>query len=134
MKAQAYPSLHLVPSIVDHRRNLLLPSFLTSLTGLGPNDHHIGFSRRLRHEARQDRACILELSLPKGLAKRGCSVNGPRRTECGTCRESTRFVSGLRIRPKGKGMLVKLKGKATDDVYVGPVIALQANKRLRTFP
>lgn len=39
-----------------------------------------------------------------------------------------------RIRPKGKGMLVKLKGKATDDVYVGPVIALQANKRLRTFP
>lgn len=64
VKAQAYPSLHLVPSIVDHRRNLLLPSFLTSLTGLGPNDHHIGFSRRLRHEARQDRACILELSLP----------------------------------------------------------------------
>lgn len=36
-------------------------------------------------------------------------------------------------RPKGKGMLVKLKGKATDDVYVGPVIALQANKALRTF-
>lgn len=40
----------------------------------------------------------------------------------------------LRIRPKGKGMLVKVKGKATDDVYVGPVIALQANKALRTFP
>lgn len=103
VKAQAYPSLHLVPSIVDHRRNLLLPSFLTSLTGLGPNDHHIGFSRRLRHEARQDRACILELSLPKGLAKRGCSVNGPRRTECGTCRESTRFVSGLPWADTAKG-------------------------------
>lgn len=53
-----------------------------------------------------------------------------------------RYVPGVdkisfrlaRIRPKGKGMLVKLKGKATDDVYVGPVIALQANKPLRTFP
>ncbi|CAA2933959.1 tRNA (guanine(10)-N2)-methyltransferase homolog [Olea europaea subsp. europaea] len=38
------------------------------------------------------------------------------------------------IRPEGKGMLVKHKGKATNDVYFSPITALQANKRLRMFP